>query len=76
MARASEIQDAAFFSGAHLGMTIQDCLAYYQKLGNVAALWHSDAPAGEVQVDFRTATSPQRRVYVYYREADGKTVSV
>jgi hypothetical protein len=72
----AQLDDKAFFSGAHLGMTIQDCLAYYHKLGNIATLWHSDAPAGERQVDFRTMTSPQRRVYVYYRKADDKIVSV
>jgi hypothetical protein len=76
MAHGSEVEDTAFFSGVHLGMTIQDCLAYYQKLGNVAVLWHTDAPAGERQVDFRIMTSPQRRVYVYYRKADNKIVSV
>jgi hypothetical protein len=27
MACASEVEDAAFFAGVHLGMTIQDCLA-------------------------------------------------
>ena len=74
--RGSEVDDVTFFSGVHLGMTIQAAEAYYHKLGNVAELGHSDAPAGEEQVDFRTATAAQRRVYVYYQKADNKIVSV
>ena len=73
---STDIGDATFFSGAHLGITIQAARAYYQKLGRVAVFWHSDAPAGELQIDFRTATSPQRRVYVYYSKTDNKIVSV
>ena len=68
--------DKVFFSGVKLGLSIQQARAYYQKLGNVALLWHSGAPPGEEQVDFRTSTSPQRLVYVYYRKADDKIVSV
>jgi hypothetical protein len=65
-----------FFSGARLGMNILDARVYYQKLGNVAAVWHGDAPAGQPQVDFRITTSEQRRVYVYYSLTDNRIVSV
>jgi hypothetical protein len=39
-------------------------------------LWHSDAPPGQEQVDFRNRTVPQRRIYVYYSVSDNKIVSV
>ena len=66
----------AFFSGAHLGMTIDECHAYYKRLKDIGILWHSGAPTGERQEDFRTSTVPQRRVYVYFRESDKRIVSV
>jgi hypothetical protein len=66
----------SFFSGIHLGMSIEEAQRYYQKLSGVSALWHSDAPTGQEQVDFRTSTVPQRRVYVYYSQADHRILSV
>jgi hypothetical protein len=66
--------DTAFFSGVHLGMTIDE--AGRQKADDVAMLWHSDAPPGQEQVDFRNRAVPQRRIYVYYSLSDNKIVSV
>jgi hypothetical protein len=68
--------DKTFFSGAHLGMTIDECVGYYRKIADGGILGHSGAPRGEGQVDFRTASVPQRRVYVYFRKSDKKIVSV
>jgi hypothetical protein len=66
--------DTAFFSKVHLGMTIDE--AGRQKADDVSMLWHSDAPPGQEQVDFRNRTVPQRRIYVYYSLTDNKIVSV
>jgi hypothetical protein len=66
--------DFAFFSKVRLGMTIDE--AGRQKADDVAMLWHSDAPPGQEQVDFRNRTVPQRRIYVYYSLTDNKIVSV
>jgi len=66
--------DTAFFSKVRLGMTIDE--AGRQKAADVSMLWHSDAPPGQEQVDFRNRTVPQRRIYVYYSVADNKIVSV
>jgi hypothetical protein len=68
--------DGRFFSGAHLGMTIDQCVAYYRNIADGGILEHSGAPRGEVQIDFRTASVPQRRVYFYFRKSDRKIVSV
>ena len=68
--------DKTFFSGGHLGMTIDECVAYYRKIADGGILDHSGAPRGEGQVDFRTAAVPQRRVYVFFRKADNKIVSI
>jgi hypothetical protein len=68
--------DKAFFSGAHVGMTIQDLKAYYRKFGNVGEMWHSGAPTGEREFDFRTDSVPQRRVYVDVWQSDNKIVRV
>jgi hypothetical protein len=76
MAMAVQAQDdKSFFAGAHVGMTIGQCETYYRRLG-IGSLVHSGAPQGEVQVEFRTSTDPQRPVYVYYRKSNGKIVSV
>jgi hypothetical protein len=75
-AKMLESDDTRFFAGAHLGLTIQEVETYYGNLGNVTAMWHSDAPTAEEQVDFRANTSPERRVYIYYRKDDNKIVSV
>jgi len=66
--------DTAFFSKVRLGMTIDE--AGRQKAEDVSMLWHSDAPPGQEQVDFRNRTVPQRRIYVYYSLTDNKIVSV
>jgi hypothetical protein len=63
--------DKTFFSGAHLGMTIEECVAYYH--GGTS---HSGAPPGERLIDFRTNSEPTRRVLVYCRTSDRKIVSV
>jgi hypothetical protein len=76
MAMAAKAQDdKSFFAGAHVGMSIGQCETYYHRLG-IGSLGHSGAPQGEVQVEFRTSSDPQRRVYVYYRKSNGKIVSV
>jgi hypothetical protein len=76
MATAAQAQDdKSIFAGAHVGMTIEQCQKYYHRL-HIGSMGHSGAPKGEVQVEFRTSTDPQRRVYVYYRKSDGKIVSV
>jgi hypothetical protein len=33
LTKTTPVDDETFFWGAHLGLTIQDCLAYYQKIG-------------------------------------------
>jgi hypothetical protein len=68
--------DTRFFAGAHLGMSIKECSDYYKQFDGVGAMGHSGAPLGERQVDFRTSTNPQRRVYLFFREADNKIVSI
>jgi len=74
---AKAVDDKTFFSGAHLGMTLDECYAYYDDSvadGGIAE--HSGAPRGERQIDFRTDSNPMRRVYVYVRKKDRKIVSV
>ena len=68
--------DKSFFAGTRLGMTIEQCEAFYHKYGNIDSLGHSGAPQGEAQVDFRTSAAPQRRVYVFYGKSNRKIVSV
>ena len=81
----SAVDDKTFFAGAHLGITIDQCAAYYRELGHVGVLEHSGAPRGQRSFDFRTGSNPlltddaqwrQRRVYVYFRTSDGKIVSL
>jgi hypothetical protein len=57
-------------------MTIDQCLEYYHSHASGGILQHSGAPPGELQLDFRTASVPERRVYVYFRKSDKKIVSV
>ena len=58
-------------------MTIQTLDAYYRGLGHVSPpLYHTVAPLGQGQLDFRTNTQPQRRVYISFRELDGTILSV
>ena len=73
---SAKADDKAFFSGPRLGMTLQALDAYYKKSVNIGALEHSGAPPGERQVDFRTSTDPQRRVYLFFRKSDNKIVSI
>jgi len=68
--------DTAFFSKVHLGITMDEVRKSYHELGNVDALWHSGAPPGQEQVDFRSDTVPQRRTVIYYSVADNKILSV
>jgi hypothetical protein len=76
LAMAAQAQDhKSIFSGAHVGMTIEQCQKYYHRL-HIGSMGHSGAPQGEVEVEFRTSGDPQRRVYVYYQKANGKIVSV
>jgi hypothetical protein len=77
LAMAAQAQDdKSFFAGTHLGMTIEQCEAYYHKFDNIGSLGHGGAPQGEAQVDFRTSAAPQRRVYVFYGKSTRKIVSV
>jgi hypothetical protein len=73
---SAKADDKEFFSGPRLGMTIKAVDAYYRKFPNIGASEHSGAPPGERQVDFRTSTVPQRRVYLFFRKADNKIVSI
>lgn len=74
---SARADDKSFFAGAHLGMFINQCEAYYKNSRqDVGALEHSGPPPREAQVDFRTSSIPQRRVYVYFTKADRKIVSV
>ena len=76
LAMAAQAQDdKSIFSGAHVGMTIEQCQKYYHRI-HIGSMGHSGAPKGEVEVEFRTGGDPQRRVYVYYQKANGKIVSV
>jgi hypothetical protein len=68
--------DSRFFAGVQLGMNIKQVFDYYKKFGNVGAMKHSGALAGQEEVDFRNDTVPQRRVYIDYRKSDGKVLSV
>jgi hypothetical protein len=75
VAMANDAADTAFFSRIHLGMTIDEAEKLFRGL-DVTIFWHSDAPAGQERMEFRTTASPQRRVYVHYLQADKKIVSV
>jgi hypothetical protein len=76
LAMAARAQDdKSIFAGAHVGMTIGQCEAYYHRL-HIGSMGHSGAPKGEIEVEFRTGGNPQRRVYVYYQKSTGKIVSV
>jgi hypothetical protein len=50
--------------------------SYYKKFANIGASEHSGAPPGERQVDFRTSTDPQRRIYLFFRKSDSRIVSI
>jgi hypothetical protein len=73
---AKAVDDQTFFSGAHLGMTLDECYVYYNEIADGGIAEHSGAPSGERQIDFRTRSDPMRRVYVYVRKLDRKIVSV
>src|SRR4029077_13754725 len=71
------IDDKTFFSGAHLGATLDEAYAYYTpEIADGGIAEHSGAPRGERQIDFRTRSVPMRRIYVYVRNSDRKIVSV
>jgi opacity protein-like surface antigen len=81
---AKAVDDKTFFSGAHLGVTLDECYHYYntegadgEVLANGGILEHyGAAPDGERQIDFRTRSVPMRRIYVIVRKKDRKIVSV
>jgi hypothetical protein len=73
---AKAVDDKTFFSGARLGMTLDECYAYYDSIADGGIAEHSGAPRGERQIDFRTGSNPMRRIYVYIRKSDRKIVSV
>ena len=57
-------------------MTVNQCCACYREHGEkVGILQHSGAPQNEIQLDFRTVSLPQRRVYVYVRKSDLRVIS-
>jgi hypothetical protein len=105
LANAQAVDDKTFFSGAHIGETIDECMAYYYPHGgptrpigapalgpiplggrtpstgaiaDAGSCWHSGAPEGEEEVDFRTNSNParQRRVLIDYRTSDRKIVCI
>jgi hypothetical protein len=79
LANALAVDDKIFFSGVHLGMTIDECVTYYDKIADGGIIEHSGAPSGERNFDFRTRGSlseSQRRVSVYFRKSDRRIVSV
>jgi hypothetical protein len=79
----------AFYSGVYLGMPINDCVEYYQSghppIANhgFMTLGSDRMPPGQRMIEFATvdddAVRPagsERRVYVIYRTADRKIVSI
>ena len=65
------VDDKTFFSGAHLGMTIDECTAYYGPIAEASAV-----KPGEHYIDFNTLSDPARFIIVCFRESDRKIVSV
>jgi hypothetical protein len=65
------VDDKTFFRGAHLGMTIEECTAYYDPIAEASAV-----KPGEHYIDFNTLSDPPRFVTVCFRESDRKIVSV
>jgi hypothetical protein len=76
LANAQYVTNKTFFSGAHLGMTIDECVAHYRSI----PMEHSGAPEGEKFVEFRHTSqgnpNEQWRILIYFRESDRKIVSV
>ena len=76
VANAQYPTNKAFFSGAHLGMTIDECVAHYGSI----PMSHTGAPDGETSVEFRhipkEAPDEQWRVLIYFRESDRKIVYI
>ncbi len=88
VANAKDVDERTFFSGAHLGMTIEEAAAFYRPgtPGTIATggstSW-GGAPSGQHYVDFRNygpGAAPglvhDWRVLVCYRESDGKIVLI
>jgi hypothetical protein len=65
-----------FFSGAHVGMTIEECVAYYDKIAETVFVGDSGLHSGAKYMDFRTLSDPERFITVNFRESDRKIVSV
>jgi hypothetical protein len=51
-------RDKTFFSGAHLGLTIDRCAAYYRNIGHVGILEHYGQLRGQRSFDFRSGSDP------------------
>jgi hypothetical protein len=68
-----------FFSGAHLGMTLDEYAAYYAPIADTY-FGYGGAPEGQKYVDFRSYgfSVPYHdwRVLVHYRESDKVIVSI
>jgi hypothetical protein len=45
---AKAANDKIFFSGVHLGMTIDECVTYYDKIADGGVIEHSGAPSEEL----------------------------
>jgi hypothetical protein len=79
VAMAEGVDERTFFSGAHLGMTIEEYDAYYAPIADTFFAY-GGAPAGQKYVDFRSYGSSvpyhDWRVLVHYRESDKVIVSI
>jgi hypothetical protein len=79
VAMAKTVDEWTFFSGAHLGMTIDEYAAYYFPLADTY-FGYGGAPEGQKYVDFRSYGSSvpyhDWRVLVHYRESDRVIVSI
>jgi hypothetical protein len=78
------VDDKTFFSGAHLGMTIDECNAYYLQgphpVADLGSRFNMGALDGEQEIDFRAGKPPdpagRRHISIDYRVSDGKIVYV
>jgi hypothetical protein len=56
------VDDKTFFSGAHLGITIDECAAYYRPIAEAGTVEPNGVPRGEKYIDFHTLSDPERRL--------------
>jgi hypothetical protein len=79
VAMAKNVDEWTFFSGAHLGMTLDEYAAYYFPIADTY-FGYGGAPEGQKYVDFRSYGSSvpyhDWRVLVHYRESDKVIVSI